>query len=415
MSSIPVTTAGGSAASGHPRPPPSFLDRVPLYPAEQEAAPSRVCVTGATGYVAGPIVARLLAAGHTVHATSRDPGNMETVAPLMSLPGATERLRLFRADLLKEGSYDEAVAGCDFVIHTASPFALGMSRRDVRRKLIDPAVRGVENVLASVNRTPTVRRVVLTSSIAATMSTRADHGVDRPVDETCWNGTASESWLPYSYSKTLAERRAWELNRQQCRWSLVTVLPGFVLGPFLGSSRSASESVGLLRRLALGWLFWPACPNMGVPHVDIRDVAAAHCLAMVTPNASGRYLAVSGGAGLRAMTSLLASLYPGGRIRAPLLDAPRWAVWLLAPLFDMGRDTVSATWGPPPAFATRRAAQELGMRSWLPLEASLYDMVEDMAGKGMIRHPLPAARRRRDGEGAGVVAGKGGDAPGVEV
>ncbi|KXZ48836.1 hypothetical protein GPECTOR_25g421 [Gonium pectorale] len=304
--------------------------------------------------------------------------------------------------------------GCDFVIHTASPFALGVSRRDVRSKLIDPAVRGVENVLGSVNRTPTVRRVVLTSSIAATTSTRTEHGVDRPVDETCWNGTASESWLPYSYSKTLAERRAWELSRQQFRWSLVTVLPGFVLGPFLGCSHSG-ESVGLLRRLVHGWIFWPAAPNMGFAHVDIRDVAAAHCLAMVTPKASGRYLAVSGGTRIRRMTAALASLYPGGRIRPAFLVAPCWLVWLLAPLFGMGRDTVSSSWGPAPAFATRRAAEELGMRSWLPLEASLYDMVEDMAGKGMVRHPLPAARRRRDGGGGGRAAGKeaGGEARGL--
>lgn len=96
----------------------------PLTADEQKANPLRVCVTGATGYLAGHIVQRLLAAGHTVHGTARQPSNSSTTKHLLAMPGAAERLKLFKADLLHPGAFGEAVAGCDVVIHTASPYQL---------------------------------------------------------------------------------------------------------------------------------------------------------------------------------------------------------------------------------------------------------------------------------------------------
>ncbi|GLC45513.1 hypothetical protein PLESTF_001109100 [Pleodorina starrii] len=375
---LPQTWSGGSDG-----------DRVPLFPAELEAQPCRVCVTGATGYVAGPIVARLLAAGHTVHATCRDPSSVKSVSALRSLPGAPKRLRLFQADLMKPGSYDEAVAGCDYVIHTASPFLLLVDPKRVAEELVEPAVRGVENVIASVNKSETVRRVVMTSSIAATYSTPRDHGgPDRAMDEQCWNTTASPSFLPYSYSKTQAERHAWELAGQQSRWRLVVINPGLVFGPPVGATCAANESVALLRRICRG-LMYPWAPNIGIAHVDIRDVAAAHCLAMVTEGAAGRYLVVGGGVRMLRLTQVLERLYPGGSMRASPLVAPRWIAARLAPvLAGVGRDFIEANWGPPPNFSTTKAAEELGLRNWVPLEASLYDMVEGLADKGLLRHPL---------------------------
>ncbi|EFJ42238.1 heme peroxidase-related protein [Volvox carteri f. nagariensis] len=377
-------------------------DRVPLYPAElaAAAAPARVCVTGATGYVAGPIVARLLAAGHTVHATCRDPSASEALSALRALPGADQRLRLFRGDLLTPGSFDEAVEGCDYVIHTASPFTLLVNRRRAVEQLVEPAVRGVENVIAAVNKTKSVRRVVMTSSIVATYSRATDHGgPDRPLDENCWNTTASPTFLPYSYSKTQAERRAWELCEKQNRWTLVVINPGLVLGPPLGANCRASESVALLRRICAG-LMYPAVPNVGIAYVDIRDVAAAHSVAMTAPEASGRYLVVAGGVRMRGLTQIMEQLYPGGRVRTAFLAAPRWIAVRLAPLLGIGSDFVEASWGPPPRFSTVKAAEQLGLKSWVPLEASLYDMVEDLAAKRLVRHPLVSfpsewSRRRR--------------------
>lgn len=96
----------------------------PLTAAEQKAKPLRVCVTGATGYLAGHIVQRLLAAGHTVHGTARQPNSTSATRHLLAMAGAAERLKLFKADLLAPGAFDEAVAGCDVVIHTASPYLI---------------------------------------------------------------------------------------------------------------------------------------------------------------------------------------------------------------------------------------------------------------------------------------------------
>jgi nucleoside-diphosphate-sugar epimerase len=95
----------------------------PLSAAEQKCKPLRVCVTGVTGYLAGHIVQRLLAAGHTVHGTARQP-NSSSTKHLLAMPGAAERLKLFKADLLQAAAFNEAVAGCDVVIHTASPYLI---------------------------------------------------------------------------------------------------------------------------------------------------------------------------------------------------------------------------------------------------------------------------------------------------
>ncbi|MEO1001420.1 MAG: NAD-dependent epimerase/dehydratase family protein, partial [Pseudomonadota bacterium] len=159
----------------------------PLY---DTSAP--VLVTGATGYVAGWIVRRLLEEGFAVHAAVRDPENAEKTAHLTAmaaeLPGT---LQLFRADLLEPGSYGAAMAGCGVVFHTASPFSTNVA--DPQRDLIDPAVKGTENVLASVNETESVTRVVLTSSCAAIYGDAADCAAapNGTLTEEIWNTTSS--------------------------------------------------------------------------------------------------------------------------------------------------------------------------------------------------------------------------------
>ena len=217
---------------------PIPASRVPLYPLEQSASPAVVAVTGASGYVAGELVRRLLAGGHTVHATVRNPAATAKVAHLLALPGAPERLKLFKADLNAAGSFDAAVAGCRYVFHTASPFITKVAKGKVEEELVGPAVAGVDNVLSAVSKAGGVQAVVLTSSVAAVFGDNWERGPDHVFTEADWDESASATYLPYSYSKTLAERRAWELHAAQAGgaapWRLATVLPGFVLGPPLG-------------------------------------------------------------------------------------------------------------------------------------------------------------------------------------
>ncbi|KAG1330610.1 putative Tetraketide alpha-pyrone reductase 2 [Cocos nucifera] len=124
------------------------------------------CVTGGTGFIASELVRALLAEGHAVRATVRDPADEAKVGFLRSFDGAKERLRLVKADLVVEGSFDEAVDGADGVFHTACP-VYAPPGQNIQEALIDPAIRGTANVLKSCSKASSVRRVVLTSTCAA--------------------------------------------------------------------------------------------------------------------------------------------------------------------------------------------------------------------------------------------------------
>ena len=177
-----------------------------------------VMVTGATGYVAGWIVKRLLDEGLTVHAPVRDHKSAEKLQYLNKIAGnAPGEIIFYEADLLAEGSYAGAMAGCQIVFHTASPFKMHVA--DPQRELVDPAQLGTRNVLEEVNRTSSVKRVVLTSSCAAIYGDNADlKATPKGIfTEEIWNTSSSLEHQPYSYSKTVAEKEAWEINRKQTR------------------------------------------------------------------------------------------------------------------------------------------------------------------------------------------------------
>ena len=178
-----------------------------------------VMVTGATGYVAGWLVKRLLEDGITVHAAVRNPDNKHKTQHLdklaSELPG---NIKYFKSDLMQEGSYAEAMEGCELVFHTASPYTLDV--KDPQKELIEPALNGTKNVIEQANKTESVKRVVLTSSCAA-IYTDANETAKAPngeLTEEIWNTTASLDYQPYSYSKTLAEKAAWNIAGKQDRW-----------------------------------------------------------------------------------------------------------------------------------------------------------------------------------------------------
>ena len=205
------------------------------------------------------------------------------------LPGTLE---LRRADLLDEGCFDSIVDGAGVVLHTASPVVVGKVK-DPFSEVIEPAVRGTENVLASVGRSDSVRRVVFTSSIAAIFGDAADiedtpNGV---FTEDSWNRTSTPKHQTYSYSKRVAEERAWAIAGRQRQWSLVSINPGFVFGPSQ-TPRVDSESIRLMRRFVRGG-FRVGVPDTHIAFVDVRDVARAHVEAAVREDASGRYIVVS--------------------------------------------------------------------------------------------------------------------------
>ena len=200
-----------------------------------------VLVTGANGYVASWIVKSLLEQGFTVHAAVRNPDNKNKVGHLEKLAeNSAGKLHLFKTDLLQNESYNEAMKGCEVVFHTASPFTLDV--KDPQKQLVDPAVNGTANVLNSASQTSSVKRVVLTSSCAA-IYTDAKDCAEAPggvLTEKVWNTKSSLSYQPYSYSKTMAEKKAWELKDEQDQWDLVVMNPSFVMGPSLNPHYSLS-------------------------------------------------------------------------------------------------------------------------------------------------------------------------------
>ena len=169
----------------------------------------KVVVTGATGFVAGWIIKQLVEAGVCVHATVRDPNDENKVAHLLEIsrrgPG---EVILFQSNLLEPRSFDDSIAGCSIVFHTASPFLLKFN--DAQKDFINPAMHGTQNVLEAVNSVSSVERVVLTSSCAAIYgdADECELAPNGMLNEDIWNTTSSVTHQPYSYSKTVAKRKA---------------------------------------------------------------------------------------------------------------------------------------------------------------------------------------------------------------
>lgn len=344
--------------------------------------PKTVLVTGASGYIAGWIVRYLLEEGHTVHATVRDTSREQSVRHLLDIAArAPGSLKLFNADLLEPGSFDKAARGCDVAMHTASPFIIeGFT--DAHEALVRPAVEGTRNVLEAVNRTSTIKRVVLTSSVASIYGDALDfvRSGKRALDENDWNTTSSVSHNPYQYSKVAAEREAWQMQQAQTRWDLVTVNPGMVYGPSL-TTASKSASIDTLRQLGSGKLR-SGVPDLRYGVVDVRDVARAHLLAAFTAEASGRYILVNEVLSMLGIARILRQAFP--RYPLPRTRVPKAMVWLVGPLLGpVTRNFIRRNVGYPLAFDNRRSI-ELGIRYRTSAE-TLTEHFEQALKDGVIK------------------------------
>ncbi|OLF09637.1 NAD-dependent epimerase/dehydratase family protein [Actinophytocola xanthii] len=322
---------------------------------------SKVLVTGASGFVASHCVADLVAHGYSVRGTARRPR-----------PGGVE---IVPADLLDDRGWPEAVAGCETVLHVASPFPAAEPRDP--EELVAPAVEGTLRVLAAAAAAG-VRRVVLTSSVAAVNAGRR-RGDDRVRTEADW--ASVDTAHAYARSKTLAEQAAWRFAAEHPELELVVLNPGMVLGPVLHAS--AGTSVTVVRRLLNGEI--PAVPNLGFAMVDVRDVAAAHRLAIETPNAAGnRYILAGDNVWLPEVAAILAEEFNPRGHRVPTRRLPFWLMWTLA-RFDRTLRVGLEYADRPVHLSHDKAERELGWRM-RPLRTSLVDTAESL-----LAHNLAAA------------------------
>ncbi|HEX4029672.1 MAG TPA: aldehyde reductase [Terracidiphilus sp.] len=285
---------------------------------------STVLVTGGSGFIGSHAILALLAEGHQVRTTVRDLQREPDVRALLKQGGAQpgEQLQLFAADLEKDAGWAEAVAGCEYVLHVASPLPRSVPKHE--DELIVPAREGALRVLRAA-RDAGVRRVVLTSSFAAVGYGHKPRST--PFTEADWTDVNGGEMSAYTKSKTLAERAAWDfMAREGGLLELSAVNPVGVFGPVLGADYSAS--ILIVQRLMDGAL--PGCPRLCFGVVDVRDVADLHLRAMTNPAAKGeRFLAVAGDFMWMAdMARVLKERMGAAARRVPTRQLPGWMVRL---------------------------------------------------------------------------------------
>jgi dihydroflavonol-4-reductase len=287
---------------------------------------STVLVTGGSGFVAVHAILQLLAAGHHVRTTVRHPDRSKDVLAMLHQGGApsVDRLAFFTADLETDVGWPQAIAGCDYVLHVASPLPSHVPRDE--NELIVPAREGTLRVLRG-SRDAGVKRVVITSSFAAI---GYGHQPQRqPFDENSWTNVGGADVQPYVKSKTLAERAAWDfIDQEGGKLELSVVNPTAIFGPVLGADYSSS--IAIFKMLMDGAM--PAAPKFHFGLVDVRDVADLHIRAMTDPAAKGeRFIAVAGKTmSLHEIAQVLRRRMGTSAVRVPRFEAPNWLVRLAA-------------------------------------------------------------------------------------
>ena len=344
---------------------------------------TRVLLSGANGFIASHTIAALLEAGHEVIGTMRDPADSAASAHLRALPGAAARLTLVGADLLTRGAFEPYAREADYVIHMASPYQLTVA--DADRDLVQPAVRGTSGMLEACARSPRVKRVVLTSSMAA-ITDEPDSA--QVLSEADWNDKSSLTRNPCYYSKTLAERAARNFHRsRKPARSLVVINPFIVIGPAM--VKGVNQSNKMLVDMMMG--AYPAIMGLTWGFVDVRDVAIAHLRAMTSDVASGRYLCAGETRSMREVVALLRDHgYAHTRLPKLGLDSPFGNK--LALLASYTQPTGVATYlrshlGRVVRYDNGKIQRELGV-SFRDLNSSILETAADLARWGHV----PTAR-----------------------
>jgi dihydroflavonol-4-reductase len=315
-----------------------------------------VLVTGGSGYLGGWCVVELLRRGYRVRTTVRNLAReAEVRAAVATQVEAGDRLTVLAADLLEDAGWADAVSGCDYVLHVASPFPPQQPKDP--DELIVPARDGTLRVLGA-SLDAGVERLVVTSSVAAISgSGKPVHG--RPLDERDWSDPGNPKLTAYACSKTVAERAAWDFMRERgATEKLATVNPGAIIGPVLGDGRSFSLQA--IERLLKGM---PGVPRIGFSFVDVRDVADLEIRAMTSPEAGGkRFVAVQEFQWMGDLAAVLRDRMGEAAAKVPGRTVPNLVVRGMA-IFDPGVRSIVGQLGRKTEFSSERARTQLG---WSP-------------------------------------------------
>src|SRR5580692_9156091 len=340
---------------------------------------STILVTGGSGFIGSHCILQLLATGHQVRTTLRSLKRENDVRSMLKEGGAgkADRLSFIATDLQQDAGWPEAVAGCDYVLHVASPFPSSVPKNE--DELIVPARQGTLRVLRAA-RDAGVKRVVLTSSFAAIGYGQKPR--QAPFNETDWTDPTGDDVRPYVKSKTLAERAAWDfIAKEGGRLELAVVNPVGVFGPVLGPDYSTS--ILIVQRLMDGAL--PGCPKLYFGVVDVRDVADLHLRAMTHPAAKGeRFLAVAGDfMSMQDIAKVLKARMGAAAKRVPTRQLPNFLV-RLASLRDPAVKQIVPELGKRKNATNEKAKRVLG---WAPRsnEDSVVATAESLVRLGLLK------------------------------
>ena len=334
-----------------------------------------VLVTGGSGFLGGWCMVEALRSGYRVRTTVRDLAREgEVRAGVGSQIDAGERLTVHAADLLGDAGWAEAIAGCDYVLHVASPFPPAQPKDP--DELIVPARDGTLRVLRE-SLAAGVKRIVVTSSVAAVRNGGRNDGT-RELTEADWSDPDNAELTPYTRSKTIAELAAWEFMREQgAEERLVTVQPGAIIGPLLGADRS--YSLQAVERMVTGQM--PGIPRLGFSFIDVRDVARLEVDALSAPEAGGQRLLAAGTfLWLSDVGAILRERLGEDAAKVPTRRVPNLVVRALS-LFDPGIRSVAGELGKKTTYSLENARRRVGWQP-RPVEESVVD-----CARSLLAHP----------------------------
>ena len=334
-----------------------------------------VLVTGGSGFVAGWCLVELLKHGYLVRTTVRSLSKEASVRAAVSGqvdPG--DRLTVVAADLTSDTGWDAAMAGCDYVLHVASP--MGNEAATDPEALIGPARDGALRVLRAAVEAR-VKRVVLTSSTAASSPPLTD--ADSLNDESVWTDP-QRAGSPYRQSKVLAERAAWDFMRTHGGdTELTAILPTAIFGPVL-----TTESLGSVLVIAAflnGRM--PGIPRRGFNVIDVRDLAEVHIRAMTAPQAAGeRFIAAGDFLWMAEIAKILRCRFPDRAGAIPTRVLPNLVVRAAA-LRNRALAAIVPGLGRKHAFSSAKARRVL---DWTPRPAAetVVDCAESLIARGVV-------------------------------
>ncbi|KAF8091854.1 hypothetical protein N665_0433s0021 [Sinapis alba] len=330
-----------------------------------------VCVTGASGFIGSWLVMRLLERGYFVRATVRDPGNLKKVKHLLDLPNAKTQLTLWKADLSDEGSYDDAINGCDGVFHIATP--MDFESKDPENEVIKPTVNGVLGIMKACDKAKTVRRIVFTSS-AGTVN--VEEHQKNVYDENDWSdldfvmSKKMTGWM-YFLSKTLAEKAAWDYAKEK-GIDFVSIIPTLVIGPFITTSMPPSL-ITALSPITRNEAHYSIIRQGQYVHLD--DLCNAHIFLYEQAVAKGRYVCSSHDATILTISKFLRQKYPEYNVPST---------------FEGVDENIKSI-----AFSSKKLI-DMGFNFKYSLEDMLVESIETCRQKGFLHVSLPDQLKSED-------------------